>query len=391
MALMKRLLLVFIIMGLITAACETTPPADSGAGKGASESTAAPQEEPGNTSIPSEKKAPSSTPVDLGPPGYNRLTGLWVDDPAVLDRRPVLVKVENLPRKHRPQFGLSQADLVYEYYTELGSTRFAALYFGGDAEQVGPIRSARFFDIHLVRMYEAVFVFGSAYQDLLDALKATEFAKRLLVEQPGSCPTLCRHDPQGDNFLLVNTLELNNYLRGLKINNRRQPLDGMTFSDALPPGGEDANHLFARFSGAIYNRWDYDPESGGYLRFSESQDDINYDNEVYEPLVDRKSGTQIRAENVVFVLAEYLTIVKTETMEVYDIDLNGSGTAYLARDGKLFAVRWQRDHPNAALTLSAEDGTPFPFKPGKTWFEVMGAASRVRQTENTWRFTHYLP
>ncbi|MDZ4159353.1 MAG: DUF3048 domain-containing protein, partial [Anaerolineaceae bacterium] len=322
-ALKKRLWFVFIGMALVLTACKTTAPADNGASVG----TAAPQVETVGTATPREKTAPSSTPVDLGPPGYNRLTGLWVDDPAVLDRRPVLVKVENLPRKHRPQFGLSQADLVYEYYTELGSTRFAALYFGGEAEQVGPIRSARFFDIHLVRMYEAVFVFGSAYQDLLDALNATEFAKRLLVEQPGSCPTLCRNDPQGENFLLVNTLELNNYLRGLKINNRRQPLDGMAFSDALPPGGEDANQLFARFSGAIYNRWDYDPESGGYLRFSESQDDINYHNEVYEPLVDRKSGTQIKAENVVFVLAEYLTIVKTETMEVYDIDLNGSGTA----------------------------------------------------------------
>ena len=40
----------------------------------------------------------------------------------ILNRRPILIKVENLPRKDRPQYGLSLADIVYEYsvsYTHL--------------------------------------------------------------------------------------------------------------------------------------------------------------------------------------------------------------------------------------------------------------------------------
>ena len=68
---------------------------------------------------------PSNFPADVDP-----LTGLPVSDPSLLQRRPMLIKVSNLPRNVRPQWGLSLADVVFEYYTEEGSTRFAAIFYG---------------------------------------------------------------------------------------------------------------------------------------------------------------------------------------------------------------------------------------------------------------------
>ena len=83
--------------------------------------------------------------------------------------------MSNLPRAVRPQSGLSRADIVYEYYTEEGTTRFIAIYYGRDAEQVGSIRSARFFDEHIIRMYRGLFVFGSADQRVRDRLYNSDF------------------------------------------------------------------------------------------------------------------------------------------------------------------------------------------------------------------------
>jgi hypothetical protein len=83
---------------------------------------------------PEEGFGPTNFPMDINP-----LTGLSTD-PTLLDRRPMLIKVSNLPRDVRPQSGLSRADIVYEYYTEEGTTRFIAIYYGMDAEQVGSIR-----------------------------------------------------------------------------------------------------------------------------------------------------------------------------------------------------------------------------------------------------------
>jgi hypothetical protein len=74
------------------------------------------------------------------------------------------------------QWGISAADLVFEYYTEFGTTRFAAIFYGQNPQMVAPIRSARWMDMHLVRMYNSILVFGSAYDDLLKALFNASFA-----------------------------------------------------------------------------------------------------------------------------------------------------------------------------------------------------------------------
>lgn len=81
---------------------------------------------------------PSNFPADVDP-----LTGLKVGDPSILERRPLIIKVSNLPRGIRPQWGLSLADNVYEYYTEEGTTRFAAVFYGQDASMAWWDRSAR--------------------------------------------------------------------------------------------------------------------------------------------------------------------------------------------------------------------------------------------------------
>ncbi|HKC20023.1 MAG TPA: DUF3048 domain-containing protein, partial [Candidatus Dormibacteraeota bacterium] len=77
---------------------------------------------------------------------------------------PMLVQVENLPEA-RPQSGLQNAAIVYEYVTEGGISRFSAIYTSSPQEKVGPIRSARLVTISLAKIYGAVVVFsgGSTY------------------------------------------------------------------------------------------------------------------------------------------------------------------------------------------------------------------------------------
>jgi hypothetical protein len=43
------------------------------------------------------------------------------------------------------------------------------------------------------------------------------------------------------------------------------------------------------------------------------------------------------------------------------------------------------------VSLSNPDGSPFPFKPGTTFFEVIGLGSTVEQSGQSWRFTHQMP
>ncbi|HEX7131024.1 MAG TPA: DUF3048 domain-containing protein [Iamia sp.] len=81
------------------------------------------------------------------------LTGLPVADPALLGRAALAVKIDNLDipgETSVPQTGLAFADVVVEEVVEGGITRFVAVLHSTDAPEVGPVRSARTTDVHLL-------------------------------------------------------------------------------------------------------------------------------------------------------------------------------------------------------------------------------------------------
>jgi len=386
---MKKFLFVLVFLSVVLSACGLLPAATP-------TKTPAPTETPtsAKTPTPLPTNTPTLTPTQLYPvEGYgpsnfpadvNPLTGLKVTNPALLQRRPMVIKVQNLPRNSRPQWGLSLADIVFEYYTEEGTTRFAAIFYGNDASMVGPIRSGRFIDADIVRGYKAMFAFGSAYVAEMTRFVNSEFANRLVIE--GANTPLTRYDPNGFDYLMVNTADLSAYAtkKGL---NAPQNLNNMVFKLPASAGGQPVTQVYVHYSGAIYNRWDYDPTNGTYLRFSDTVDANNgIAQEQYAQLTDRLTNQPISFDNVVVLYVNH----PLYSPNIYDIQLIGTGDAYAFRDGQAYKVKWVRNATDV-VSLTNPDGTPFAFKPGTTCFEVVGLKSTLTQTAQSWRFTHFMP
>lgn len=347
------------------------------------------------TSVP-PTITPTVPPQDYGPVNFpaevNPLTGLIVTDPTRLDRRPLAVKIQIFPRSDRPPMNLSLADIVYDYYQNNGMTRFHAIFYGNDAQQVGPIRSARLLDISLIRMYKSIFAFAGADKRVLNKLYGTEFYDRLVVEGSANCPPMCRLDQNAENFLVADTHEMGKFIVGKGVDNSRQNLDGMTFKMETPANGQPAVKIFNRYSISAYSRWDYDSASGRYLRFQDTQEDYGGAGEAYGPLNDKITGIQISAANVVVILVPHRFVVKSGGSEIVAIDLEGSGPAYAYRDGNVYQVNWNHQNADSVLTLTFPDGSAYPFKPGNTWFEVVGKSTTITNPEaNAWRFEMQFP
>ena len=332
---------------------------------------------------PKEGYGPTNFPEVVNP-----LTGLEVDDPSILDRRPIIIKVQNLPRDDRPHWGLSSADIVYEYYTEFGTTRFAAIFYGEDAEMVAPIRSARLFDFNVVRAYKGMFIFGSAYENTYNRLVNSEFANRLMIESANTAGIIYRIEPNTKNYEVADTSKVADYTQRMGIDNSRQVQDGMFFQMQAPVGGEASESVYVRFSGAVYNRWDYNPTSHAYTRFSDVENSGGPDDEVYEKLIDRANNKPIEIENIAVIFVRHVDIDARPTVEVLDVSLLGTGEAYIARDGKIYEVTWSRPNEESVLTFLNADGSIFPLKPGQTWVEVMTLNGKTeKQTDGNYRFT----
>ena len=346
------------------------------------------------TSIyPAQGFGPDEFPEDVNP-----LTGVYVDDAELLERRPIAIKVNVVPRYTRPPWGLSLADIVYDYYHNDGYTRYHAIYYGNDAELVGPIRSGRFPDDELIRMYKSIFVYGSADPIINGRFFWSAYYDRLVLERGQTilCPPeptnpFCRYDPNGYNFLLAGTSEVHTYVADRDFADTRQDLSGMYFKDKPPRGSVPGEIVTTRYSLDTYNQWVYDPISGQYLRF---QDDLYLEEgqeEEFAPLDDRLTDSQISASNVVILFVPH-EFYRKPPNEIIEIKFTGTGPAYLFRDGQLYEVVWNRPTSESVLYLTDAEGEPFPFKHGNTWFQVIGNFSEYSQEDvSSWRFEHRFP
>lgn len=351
---------------------------------------------------PSATVEPTAAPTELvqvGPDNFpsqvSPFTGLQASDPYWLDRRPLAVKIQIFPRGQRPVMGASFADIIYDYYQNNGMTRFHAIFYSQNAEEVGPIRSARLLDAELMNMYKTALAFGGADWRILKRFTEQGLTDRLIREAPGNCPPMCRIDPNGYNFLVTNTIELTNYVVAKGIGNDRQPINGMFFDPNPPPGGLPGTQIYVRYSISAYNRWDYDPASGSYLRFQDTQESSsNGENEAYAPMIDKLTGAQLTAQNVVILAAahDYAYQSRTGSSEIIEIKLNGTGQAYAIRDGLFYEVTWNRPAKDSVLYLTFPDGSLYPFKPGNTWFQVVGETTQTTNPfENVWRIVFGFP
>lgn len=305
----------------------------------------------------------TQTGPDTYPPGVNPLTGLAVADPSVLMHRPIVVKISNAPPLVRPQAGIGAADIVYEHYAEGGLTRFSAIFFSQMPERVGSIRSARLIDYELVPMYQGLLAYSGASAGVGAKLQASDFADRLYEGILYGYPYYWRDETiDVPHNLFVNLAAL----QALAASASAPDLHGMAFDPALPAGSAgSAEYADVRYR-ATRAEWRYDRSSGAYLRFSDGQ-----------PHADANTGQQISAANVVILYAQHTLTDIVESVWQGDVSYSleirlwFAGDAVLLRDGQRYVARWWRPTRESLISLYTPDGQPLPFKPGRTWFQVV--------------------
>jgi hypothetical protein len=331
---------------------------------------------------------PTDTPIPLlypvGPSGFpsnvNPLTGLTVSDPQLLDRRPLAVKVSNFPRTARPQAGLSQADILWEFYTEFGNTRWIAMFYGKDATKVGPIRSARVLDTRIMPLYDAILVHVQAFETVWKEISKSGIDT--INEFPASCPAICRdaNEKVVENSAFGNTVELTKYAKRIGLLSGGRPnLDGMVFDPAAPAGANPSIGVFIFFSSSAQAEWKYDPSSGRYIRLSEKDP-----TGAMIPLTDRTTGAQLAVDNVLVLDVDIFGYVgKTGNGEQLDMDLSTSGAGYFYRDGIVVQGKWKSGGPNAPLQFVDQNGQNYPLHPGTTYIAILGKGTTGGRTAST--------
>ncbi|MEZ4671702.1 MAG: DUF3048 domain-containing protein [Anaerolineae bacterium] len=335
--------------------------------------TATPTFTPTATFTPTDTPSPTPTPNGpfVYPENINPLTGQFYPDEAAKARRNLIVKISNYPPIVRPQTGVNKADLVWEYETEGGVTRFAAIYRNNAPDHVGSVRSARLIDLELVPMYNALLAYSGTSAPIQKLILESEYVYQTFSPLKGdNCEDagFCRF-PDGD-LAFEHTLFLDTNLLWAKATRREvntgYKARGFAFNPTPTPVALPANDAFIDWYGQTDARWQYDSASGHWLRWTDGL-----------PHIDKGDSQQLWADNLV--------IIEVPHNDHPDIFPDGAsyassnpncgipGRAYLLRDGQVYEGYWRRKdrEPGSALQIIYGNNEPIMMKPGRTWVSVV--------------------
>ncbi len=317
---------------------------------GSSESAA-----PTTTTTTTTSTTTTTAPPPPPPPVYP-LTGMPAVDPAVATRATLVVKIDNVEPKARPQIGLNQADLVYEERVEGGVTRFMAIFHSHDSVPVGPVRSARTSDIGLFEpLGTPLFAWSGANEIFAQRIRGAGIIDIGYDAAPGLYSRAGNRSAP-HNLMLDGTPEV----WGAGYRGATPPPQLFTYRAAgeAPVGGRPTAGVHIVYStepgsAPVDYRWN----GRGWAR-----------SQAGTPHIDAE-GAQIAPENVIVSYTPYASSGTNDQfgVPIREAQLVGEGDALILTGGQALPARWVKPSLEAPTQYLDLAGAPIRLTPGRTW------------------------
>ena len=283
------------------------------------------------------------------------LSGL--PDPTLqANRRPALtVKIENTPEA-LPQWGIDQADAVYEEIVNGGITRLAAIFNSHAPLKVGPVRSVRPTDTQVVWPLGGIFAYSGGAPYAVASISTVPGLK--LIDESSAGDAMFR-DPQlyAPHNLFAIAPKL--FVFG------GSPVPPPKLFTYLAKGQSFSGRPVASFVvpfPSIYGvTWTWDSATTSWDRTLFGKADV--------------TGTGVREspKNVIVMWVNYVNGIGTEASYA---NLQGSGKAAFFSDGKETLGTWSRGPSKSdVITYSLANGKPALLTPGQTWVELLNVGA----------------
>lgn len=303
-------------------------------------------------------------PTATAPPPPCPLTGAQAPGGGVPKRPALAIKVENLPEA-RPQAGLDKADIVFEEPVEGGITRFIAVFQCKSSTRVGPVRSGRTTDPDVLRQLgHPLLAYAGGANKVVNAIDKSPLVDMSYTKFPGAF-VRDPNRPEPHN-LYTSTNKL--WAMGKKDSKTwRAPSPLFTYG-ALPARAQTASSLHIDFSAYSDVYWRWSSKDSAWLRFHGT---------VPHTLED---GSRVQAKNVVVMQVKVTTsgIVDVAGNPSPDVDVVGSGKAWVLRDGHVVVGTWKRAALSDVTSFTARSGKSIPLARGNTWVELVPTAIHVQ-------------
>jgi hypothetical protein len=283
------------------------------------------------------------------------LTGL--PDPSGLTRgrSALTIKIDNTPQAH-PQYGVQDADVVYEEIVEGGITR---IFNSHVPPVVGPVRSVRRTDREIVFPIGGLFAFsgGAEY-----AVRSIETAPVKLYNESNSGAAMFRDpDRPAPHNLFANAVLLMD-----KHGKPRPPPPLFIYSSTARPGvGSPVKSFVVGFESGFAATYDWDAKTASWDRSIFGAPDVS------------ANGVRISPKNVIVMSVNYVGGVGV--IDSY-AELIGTGPVEVFTRGTVQRGTWSRGSLRKTTVYKNRAGKVIDLAPGQTWVELLDVSENVSIT-----------
>ncbi len=260
--------------------------------------------------------------------------------------KPITVIINNHPSA-RPQSGMQEASIVYEFLVEGEYTRFLAVYDTLYTENylIGPVRSLRpYFGVKAAE--HGGIIAHSGYSN-----RTAEMIRGLGLKQIVCSTYLWRDSSRRAPHNLYTDIEKLHQAVGSDLE--------VTKSEITPEevslDSNKGNEIEVTYNSRNIVTYEYDDKKGAYLRFINNT-----------PHKDRETEKQYHTSRVIIQKVPHRNVSGTDLV---DIDLAGSGEGMLYEESKKYTITWKKE--DGETNYYYRDGTPVELEPGNTWIQIV--------------------
>ncbi|WP_455193727.1 DUF3048 domain-containing protein [Eubacterium ramulus] len=333
------------------------------AGCGKKEETPVVSDSAQETSISVPEEEPVSEPeIPAAPEGMARsyLTGEWIDE-AIANQRPLAVMLGNT-KIATPQYGITDADVIYEAAVEGQETRLMAIFQDyANLEKVMSIRSCRHYYVHWALEFDAIYAhYGQAKyaveilsQDYVNNLSGLDGGVEKVMYKRDSdrkAPHNAYTTGEGivagiayKGYETQHAADYSGHYKFVEDDDQQLFLQGGTPAAVVEPGYLVNKPWFV-----------FDSETGLYKRFQNGA-----------AQTDGNNGKQVEVKNIIIQICEWNRMSSED--EYLNMETMKGGSGYYITNGTAIPVTWKKDSLQSPTRYYKEDGSEIQLNQGKTW------------------------
>lgn len=313
------------------------------------------------TPTPEPTVSPTEILEDSNHEGEMRsfLTGLWVPE-EIGRKRPYAFQFSNF-KSVSNQWGISQADIVYECIVEGGITRLLGIGENYTGDRLGSTRSSRHYFVSIADEYDAIYIHYGKTKYAVSKIKQLGIDN--LDGETGIGTTVFYRDKSmkapHNAFASIDGILAGIKKKGYKTEYASDYKPHYSFyeTDTDLADGSSVQKVTLKFSAYTSPYFEYNQDDKLYYRY-----------QFGGPHKDSNNGNQLTFKNIIVQFVKEWDIDRNDyqTMDIED----ASGKGYYITNGKMIPITWKKKEASRWMRYYNEAGEELTINPGKTFITL---------------------